>query len=261
MVRLRRSRTDRGPISTVGLLVRFTAAGLIVLLSLAALIAVVARQAGVEQARESARQVAFVTARGVVEPRLDAGVIAGQPVALQSFDTAMRKYVLQGSLVRVKVWNADGRIVYSDEPRLIGQQFPLGAEEEAALRQQGSSDVGSERPDRPENRLRASRTKKLLEVYVGVRGPRGEAHAVRGVLPVPGGDRPPARLPGSGSHRRAGCAARAESWSRFRSPGRWPGGCSGNSGSGNGCCSTLSTPRTPSVGGSRGSCTMASYRS
>ena len=62
MVRLRRSRTDRGPISTVGLLVRFTAAGLIVLLSLAALIAVVARQAGVEQARESARQVAFVTA-------------------------------------------------------------------------------------------------------------------------------------------------------------------------------------------------------
>jgi len=124
-VRLRRSRTDRGPISTVGLLVRFTAAGLIVLLSLAALIALVARQAGVEQARDSARQVTFVTARGVVEPRLDAGVIAGQQAALRSFDAAMRKYVLQGSLVRVKLWNADGRIVYSDEPRLIGQQFPL----------------------------------------------------------------------------------------------------------------------------------------
>ena len=56
----------------------------------------------------------------MVEPRLDAAVIAGQPAALRSFDTAMRKYVLQGSLVRVKLWNADGRIVYSDEPGLIG---------------------------------------------------------------------------------------------------------------------------------------------
>ncbi|MEU4294665.1 ATP-binding protein [Kribbella sp. NPDC026596] len=173
MVRLRRSRVDRGPISTVGLLVRFTAAGLIVLLSLAALIALVARQAGVDQATDSARQVTYVTARGVVEPRLDAAVIAGQPAALRSFDTAMRKYVLQGSLVRVKLWNADGRIVYSDEPRLIGQQFPLGAEEQEALQRQGSSASEVSDLSRPENKFEIP-YKKLLEVYVGVRGTNGE---------------------------------------------------------------------------------------
>jgi signal transduction histidine kinase len=155
------------------LLVRFTAAGLIVLLSLAALIAFVARQAGVEQATESARQVTYVTARGVVEPRLDAAVVAGQPAALRAFDTAMRKYVLQGSLVRVKLWNADGRIVYSDEARLIGRQFPLGAEEREALQRQGSSASEVSDLSRPENQFEIPYG-KLLEVYVGVRGINGE---------------------------------------------------------------------------------------
>jgi two-component system NarL family sensor kinase len=168
-----RSEGTRQDGSTVGLLVRFTAAGLIVLLSLAALIAFVARQAGVEQATESARQVTYVTARGVVEPRLDAAVIAGQPAALTAFDQAMRRYVLQGSLVRVKLWNADGRIVYSDEPRLIGQQFPLGAEEREALQRQGSSASEVSDLSRPENKFEIP-YKKLLEVYVGVRGTNGE---------------------------------------------------------------------------------------
>ncbi|TDW86599.1 sensor histidine kinase [Kribbella sp. VKM Ac-2566] len=179
MGRLRRA--DRGQLtertrqhgSTVGLLVRFTAAGVIVLLSLAALIAFVARQAGVEQATESARQVTYVTARGVVEPRLDAAVVDGEPAALRSFDAAMRKYVLQGSLVRVKLWNADGRIVYSDEPRLIGRQFPLGPEEQEALRRQGSSESEVSDLSRPENQFEIP-YEKLLEVYVGVRGTNGE---------------------------------------------------------------------------------------
>ncbi|MGW1342708.1 sensor histidine kinase [Kribbella sp. NPDC002412] len=172
-MRLRRSRTEREPISTVGLLLRFTAAGLIVLLSLAALIAIVARQAGVEQATESARQVTYVTARGVVEPRLDAAVVSGQPAALRSFDAAMREYVLEGSLVRVKLWNADGRIVYSDEPQLIGAQFPLGADEAEALERQGSSASEVSDLSRPENRFEVPYG-KLLEVYVGVRGTDGQ---------------------------------------------------------------------------------------
>src|SRR5260370_38398532 len=125
MVNLRRMlsrsslRAEREPISTVGLLVRFTAAGLIVLLSLAALIAFVARQAGTAQASESARQVTYVTARGVVEPRLDAAVIAGRPAALKPFDTAVRKYVLRGSRGRVQLWKASGKIAASNQLPLV----------------------------------------------------------------------------------------------------------------------------------------------
>lgn len=47
---------------------------------------------------------------------------------LQRLDDAVRKNVLRGSLVRVKIWSADGTIVYSDESQLIGQRFTLDDE-------------------------------------------------------------------------------------------------------------------------------------
>jgi signal transduction histidine kinase len=164
--------TDLGdgspPVSTAGLVVRFTAAGVVVLLSLAALLAYIARQAGAEQARESAVQTTWVAARGVVEPRLNSKVLAGDPAALADFDSAMRDYVRQGSLVRIKVWSADGTVIYSDEPRLVGRRFPLTGSEAAALRQQGSDSEISDL-SKPENRFEVG-FGKLLEVYVGITG-------------------------------------------------------------------------------------------
>src|SRR4051812_7465582 len=102
--------------STRMLVARFTAPGVVVLLALAALIALAARQAGTEQATEAASQVAWVTAKGVAEPRIDAALLAGDPAALAEFHKAMRTFVLQGSLVRIKIWDIDGRVIYSDEP-------------------------------------------------------------------------------------------------------------------------------------------------
>jgi signal transduction histidine kinase len=159
-------------VSTAGLVARFTAAGIVVLLSLTGLLAYIARQAGTEQAVLSAAQTTAVTARGVVEPRLDAAVIARNPAALAAFDTAMRRYVLQGSLVRVKLWTADGTVIYSDEPRLVGDRFALEDTEAQALRQQGSASEVSDLT-KPENRFEIPYG-KLLEVYVGVRGTTGQ---------------------------------------------------------------------------------------
>jgi two-component system NarL family sensor kinase len=158
--------------STAGLVARFTAVGVVVLLALAALIALAARQAGTEQAAEAAGQVTWVTARGVVEPRLDAGVISGDPGALAAFHQAMLDYVLQGSLVRVKLWDAEGRVIYSDEPRLMRARYGLEAVELEALRQQRTASAVSDL-SRPENQYE-SEYGKLLEVYVGVRAATGE---------------------------------------------------------------------------------------
>ena len=80
-------------------------------------------------------------------------------------------YVLQGSLVRVKVWTADGRIVYSDESRLIGRTFALGEDELEALRD-GSTDSEISDLDEPENEYERP-FEKLLEVYVGMRTTTG----------------------------------------------------------------------------------------
>ncbi|MET7991693.1 histidine kinase [Amycolatopsis sp. NPDC005232] len=157
--------------STAGLLARFTIAGVVVLAVLAGLIAYLAREAGTAQATQSAVQTTSVTARGVVEPRLDAAVVNRDPAALTAFDAAIRRYVLQGSLVRVKVWAADGTILYSDASALIGERYPLSGQEAEALRVQGSVSEVSDLT-RPENRLETS-FGKLLEVYVGIRAADG----------------------------------------------------------------------------------------
>ena len=156
----------------MGLIARFTAAGAVVLISLAGLLAFIARQAGTDQAIRAATQTTAVTARGVVEPRLGPAVTSGQAAALTDFNAAMKRYVLQGSLVRVKLWDASGTIIYSDEPRLIGQKFPLDDSEMLAMRQQGSASEVSDL-SRPENRYER-RFQKLLEVYIGVRSTTGQ---------------------------------------------------------------------------------------
>ncbi|WP_127506862.1 sensor histidine kinase [Actinoplanes solisilvae] len=158
--------------STAGLVARFTVVGLAVLAAMAALLAMAARRAGAEQATDAAREVAWVTAKGVVEPRLNAQVLAGDPAALQGFHDSVRQYVLRGSLVRVKLWDDSGKIVYSDQPELIGTRWVLGEEELEALHQQL---IDSEISDlsRPENRFETVYG-KLLELYVGVRAPTGE---------------------------------------------------------------------------------------
>jgi two-component system, NarL family, sensor kinase len=74
--------------------------------------------------------------------------------------------------VRVKLWAADGRLVYSDEPRLIGKRFPLGAEEVAVLRDGGVEAAVSHLP-RPENLFERD-SGELLEVYLAIDGPGGQ---------------------------------------------------------------------------------------
>jgi signal transduction histidine kinase len=71
----------------------------------------------------------------------------------------------------VKLWSADGRIVYSDERRLIGERYPLGADELRVLRDGG---VEAEISDltRPENRFERP-LHRLREVYLPLRGPGG----------------------------------------------------------------------------------------
>jgi signal transduction histidine kinase len=74
--------------------------------------------------------------------------------------------------VRVKVWDATGRIVYSDDRSLVGLSFPLGAQDLAALKSGGAfADV----TDLTESENVAERKfGKLLQVYLGVKTPTGQ---------------------------------------------------------------------------------------
>jgi signal transduction histidine kinase len=133
--------------------------------------AAASRRVGQREAITDARTSALVKAQGVVEPALSSGLANGDPASVGAVDQAVRHGVLDPSLVRVKIWRADGTIVYSDEPRIIGSRYQLDADNISSLRS-GLIDASVSDLSKPENRYERSYG-KLLEVYLPVRAPDG----------------------------------------------------------------------------------------
>jgi hypothetical protein len=50
-------------------------------------------------------------------------VLKGNSAAIDGLDGVVRRGILGGRVVRVKIWRADGTIVYSDEHRLSGSRY------------------------------------------------------------------------------------------------------------------------------------------
>jgi signal transduction histidine kinase len=132
---------------------------------------IVLQRIGQSEAVRDARQFAVLSGQGVVEPALRDEVLRGAPETLAALDVAVQERVLGERIVRVKVWARNGRIVYSDEPRLIGGVYPLD-EEKLEVLETGSartelSDLGGE-----ENRFEQG-FGELYEVYLPIRTPNG----------------------------------------------------------------------------------------
>ena len=158
------------PISVGSLVARFAIAGLVALVFVGAFTAFASRRIGTQQAIDEAKRVAFVSSAGIVTPLLGDDLLTMDREALDRIDAAVRSSVLRGSLVRVKIWAEDGTILYSDEPRLIGEQFEIGEDERAIFT---SDEQGAEVSDlsKPENRFETD--SKLLEVYLRTETPSG----------------------------------------------------------------------------------------
>jgi signal transduction histidine kinase len=164
-------RLGEPSISVRALVLRFALAGLVALVAASFITALASRRLGIDQAIEDARRVNAVTAFGIIEPNLSEDLVDMEPAALEKMDAEVREHILAGSLIRVKIWDSSGRIVYSDEPRLIGKSFTLGDDELEVLA--GTRDAEAEISDlkAPENLLETEA--KLLEVYRLVHTPTG----------------------------------------------------------------------------------------
>ncbi|MCW2722252.1 ATP-binding protein [Pseudonocardia sp.] len=158
-------------VTTPRLVLRYTVTGLVVLVLVAVVTVFASRTIGTQEAIGDAIRATSLVAEVAAEPTLTDGVLAGDPTALAALDHAVRTHVVRGSLVRVKIWDASGRIVYSDESRLIGDRFALGDDARSALATgtpvADISDLGD-----PENRLE-ERAVQLLEVYERLQTPSG----------------------------------------------------------------------------------------
>jgi signal transduction histidine kinase len=166
--------TDRrqpGASFVSGAVAQFALAGLVVLAVFLIGSLVVLRNLGRSEALRDAREFATLTGQGIVEPELQAGLVDGDPDAVAAVERVVQERVLGERIVRVKVWALDGRIVYSDEPRLVGSRYPLDEEKLDVLETGGTRAELSDLTG-PENRFERSEG-ELYEVYLPIRAPDG----------------------------------------------------------------------------------------
>lgn len=167
--RFRRWRTE-DPVRDA--VVRFIAFGLVAVVIISLLGVVLFRRTGEAEALRDANDLTRAAAEEAVEPALSDALLRGDREAFERLDQVVRNRVLLGSsIVRVKIWDTSGRIVYSDEPRLVGARYALSDEDLAEFR---GNEADAEVSDltKPENQFER-RFGKLLEVYVAVRTPGG----------------------------------------------------------------------------------------
>ena len=154
-------------------LTRFIGFGLVALVLVGVGVWFAADSAAEREAVEDARQRTITLASAVIGPEVTQALVDGDPAAISRFDGLVRNRVLSDSVVRVKLWSRDGRIVYSDEPRLIGTTFALDDEELEVMNRGLDAVAQASELDGSENRYDTGHG-PLLEVYLPVWLPSGE---------------------------------------------------------------------------------------
>jgi two-component system, NarL family, sensor kinase len=165
-------RTERlRTVSVPKAVATFLVAGLVVLTSIGAVLAVALHRTATAEAILDARSLTRLEANSVVgQVLVDEALVPGP--AQEALDRVVRQHVLGSRVVRVKIWDATGRIVYSDDTELVGRRFPLEGDELEVLRTGGDSAEVSNLT-RSEN-TGETQFGKLLQVYLGVRTPGGQ---------------------------------------------------------------------------------------
>jgi signal transduction histidine kinase len=132
--------------------------------------ALAAQRLAEREAVNDAAAMANVLAEAVIQPAVSDELLAGSPEAVRAMDAIVRERVLGRSVVRVKLWSAQGRVLYADEPALIGRTFPLSAEQREVLtRPKTQAEISD--LSRAENEFETG--DRLLKVYRPVWSPSG----------------------------------------------------------------------------------------
>ncbi len=154
---------------------RFGVAGLLAVMALGALILFAVSRISTQEALRSAQDRARLAGRGIVEPALLTALLKPETNdainARLVLDDLVLSRVLSERVLRVKLWTQDGRIVYSDEPRLVGRKFPPKDDHQDAIRT-GLTRSEEASLSTPENEFERN-SGRLLEVYMPVRTPDG----------------------------------------------------------------------------------------
>ena len=159
------------PVSVARAVAVFAITGAVTLMILVASLAYLLSRTGHDEAIRDAQMLTSAYGDAAVQPALDDKILTFDPAASAAFGVTMRDRLSSSNFVRVKVWGPDGTIVYSDEPRLVGERFAF---DEEAVEAMNTGVTLAEVSDttKPENQFENS-TQSLLEVYQRLATPSG----------------------------------------------------------------------------------------
>ena len=150
------------------LLMKFAVASAIPMVVLAGALSELIHDRVTDRNLDSAVQAAQLVAGLGIQPQLSEsdlseGLSKGE---LQDMDTRIRAGLLDKKVVRIKVWNRAGTIVYSEDPTLVGKTFEVEHDLHEAL--EGEIEAEISELDSAED-ASESEYGRLLEVYVPIR--------------------------------------------------------------------------------------------
>jgi signal transduction histidine kinase len=131
----------------------------------------VLRAVAIDEAKRQTRTRVQDEARLVEATAVTDGLLKGDARAVRRVDDVVVGQVLDGSIVRVKIWSPGGRVLYSDEAAEIGGRYALDPEQHRLLRN-GGAEVEVTDLKRPENAL-DRQDGRLLEAYTRIRTANG----------------------------------------------------------------------------------------
>lgn len=130
---------------------------------------------------------AAVQVSALLNPNLKASDFTDplSPDRFAQIDALIRENILHGHIsqehiVRIKIWNREGVLIYSDEKDLVGLRFPENEEFKEALSGKIAMEISSLKKE--ENIGERGRFARLMEVYVPIR-PVGSPH-IMGVFEI-----------------------------------------------------------------------------
>jgi two-component system, NarL family, sensor kinase len=152
---------------------RFALAGLLAVVVVGAIAVVAQRQAARNDAIGDARTLARLAGDGILAPNVNQALLDGDPKQVAVVDKLVRAKILsEDGIVRVKLWDATGHIVYSDLHSLRGRRFDLPEDEREAF-ETGKAAAELTDLSRDENRF-DELSGKLLEVYLPIKSAEGK---------------------------------------------------------------------------------------
>jgi signal transduction histidine kinase len=154
-------------------LLRFALAGLLAVVIVGAIGVALQRNAARNDAIRDARTLARLAGNGILQPNVNRALIDGDPAQVAAVDDLVDKKIMsQDGIVRVKLWDETGKIVYSDNKALVGKRFELSEDDREAF---ATGKAAAELTDLSRDENRYDRLSgKLLEVYLPIKSTDGQ---------------------------------------------------------------------------------------